>query len=359
MSYGHNPPPGQPYGQPYGAPQPYGQPPQPGFPPGGPPPQHQPGPGQPPPGYGPQDSFRPPVPPPPGPTVPVFRKPALPVSSTHEIPGATVGKLIGDVLGVAIRPKGPPNPALATHSRQDAVAAMVQMADEAGADAVVGWRFETADLGPVIEVVAYGTAVTLRPARAIAAEEDTDDVLMVDDADEHLSVAPDSPLSPSVPVTQLATSDEPAGVDEHPTETSLEVTAPFTPPGMSPSASVPDPVPPAEESAWPVPAEPASTTSPSVPSWSDEAAPSWSTESDEPSPWAPPVPAAAEPAPAPRPEPGTWPFQSAEQSAPYGQQSSEPYGQQPEPPYGQQSAPPYGQEPQPLYGPPDTHEGNR
>ncbi|NLT29540.1 MAG: YbjQ family protein [Propionibacterium sp.] len=332
MSYGQNPPPGQPYGAPYGQPQPYGQPPQ---PPQGPghyqqPPQ-QPGQGYPPMPPQQQEGFRPPVPPPPAPSAPALRDQVLPVSSTDDIPGATVGKHIGDVVGVALRPKGPPNAGAATTSRQDAVEAMVRMADEAGADAVIGWRLETADAGPVWEIVAYGTAVTLRPARAMA-DDDEHDVLMVDDPDETIDPVEDDPAASER--AEVTGSD--GDVENH-SEPEPEPAALLSPSRPEPEVDEPEPTPEAPEG----------------PSWSDDApaeqpppldeAPAWSREQP------PAAPASSESAP------GAWPFQSAGQAEPYGQQqygqqSQQPYGQQSASPYGQQTSTPYGQEPAGPYG---------
>ena len=49
-----------------------------------------------------------------------------------------------------------------TESRQDAVNRLVEMAQAAGADAVVGLRFDCSEITQSLsEVAAYGTAVTL------------------------------------------------------------------------------------------------------------------------------------------------------------------------------------------------------
>ena len=51
-----------------------------------------------------------------------------------------------------------------TESRQDAVGRLVEMADAAGADAVVGLRFDCSEITQSLsEVAAYGTAVALVP----------------------------------------------------------------------------------------------------------------------------------------------------------------------------------------------------
>jgi len=49
-----------------------------------------------------------------------------------------------------------------TESRQDAVARMVEMSEAAGANAVVGLKFDCREITPALsEVAAYGTAVKL------------------------------------------------------------------------------------------------------------------------------------------------------------------------------------------------------
>ena len=64
-----------------------------------------------------------------------------------------------------------------TDSRQDAVSRMVEMAVAAGADAIVGLRFDCSEITQSLsEVAAYGTAVKLQPevgeiAEAVAEEQ--------------------------------------------------------------------------------------------------------------------------------------------------------------------------------------------
>ena len=58
-----------------------------------------------------------------------------------------------------------------TDSRQEAVARMVEMAVAAGADAVVGLKFDCSEITQSLsEVAAYGTAVKLVPGEDEAAE---------------------------------------------------------------------------------------------------------------------------------------------------------------------------------------------
>lgn len=168
-----------PYGQPqpYGAPQnPYGPPPQQG---GGGPGGAGPAPGQPPTGqpgqpygqgYPPQQGQWPaPV----APTRPTLVKRSMVVVTMDSVPGRAVTGVLGEVLGVVARSRDlppalrTPNPAdgyatMLTRSRQEAVDRLVEMATAAGADAVVGLRYDCSEITQSLsEVVAYGTAVTL------------------------------------------------------------------------------------------------------------------------------------------------------------------------------------------------------
>ena len=177
-------PPQQPYGQrqpqqPYPGQQgPYGQQ------PGQYPPQQQPygQPGQQGP-YGQQPGQWTPQP-------PALKQPAvvmrsLPVVTMETVPGRDISGVIGDVVGVVARTRelrpdlrgGNPVDGyvvMLTDSRQDAVARMVEMAMGAGADAIVGLRFDCSEITQSLsEVAAYGTAVTLVPVTSDAAETDS------------------------------------------------------------------------------------------------------------------------------------------------------------------------------------------
>jgi uncharacterized protein YbjQ (UPF0145 family) len=222
-NYGQQPPYGQtpygpqtPYGQPqqpqpYGRPAqaPYGQPQQPYGGPANPyaPPQPgqapgQPGQGQPyGQGYAPQQQWAP-QPPQAGP--PPIAKRALVVVTMDSVPGRVVSGVVGDVLGVVARSRELPrelrtaNPVegyaqVLTRSRQDAVDAMVAMAQAAGADAVVGLRYDCSEITQTLsEVSAYGTAVTLQPA-AEASTGTADEAASSSAPAEH---APVKPLDP-------------------------------------------------------------------------------------------------------------------------------------------------------------------
>jgi len=203
-NYGQQPPYGQnqpnPYGQQqpgqYGQPQqPYGQPPagrqpQPPYPgqqgpyaqqPGQYPPQQQQPYGQPAQGpYGQQPTQWTPQP-------PAMKQPAvvqrpLPVVTMETVPGREISEIVGDVVGVVARTRElRPDlrggnlidgyVVMLTDSRQDAVARMVEMAVAAGADAIVGLKFDCSEITQSLsEVAAYGTAVRLAPEKEEAAD---------------------------------------------------------------------------------------------------------------------------------------------------------------------------------------------
>lgn len=228
-TYGQQPPYGQPYGQPapYGQPQqPYGRPDQ--APYGTPPPYggqpnpyapnapQQPGPyapgGQPyGPGYGaPAPQWTP--------ARPQITSRAVIVVTVDSVPGRVVTAVLGDVVGVVARSRELPQAlrtgnaldgyaTMLTQSRQDAVDAMVQMAEAAGADAVLGVRFDSSEITQSLsEVVAYGTAVTLNPVAEDSGSEAAGEAgpAFGDPTDSPVQpLAPpdfDSPLPPDQPV---------------------------------------------------------------------------------------------------------------------------------------------------------------
>jgi uncharacterized protein YbjQ (UPF0145 family) len=196
--YGQNPP--NPYGQqqpgPYGQqPQQYGQPsagrqPQPPYPPQQGPYGQQPG------QYPPQQPYGQPGQGPYGqqptqwtPQPPAMKQPAvvqrpLPVVTMETVPGREISSVVGDVVGVVARTRElrpdlrGVNPldgyvVMLTDSRQEAVARLVEMAVAAGADAVVGLKFDCSEITQSLsEVAAYGTAVKLVGGEDDAAETD-------------------------------------------------------------------------------------------------------------------------------------------------------------------------------------------
>jgi uncharacterized protein YbjQ (UPF0145 family) len=107
---------------------------------------------------------------------PELIKRSIPVSTTETVPGRAVAEILGEVVGVVARARELPRElrtanaadsyvTLLTRSRQDAVGRMVEMATAAGADAVIGLRFDSSEITQSLsEVSAYGTAVKLRSA---------------------------------------------------------------------------------------------------------------------------------------------------------------------------------------------------
>lgn len=176
----------QPQG-PYGQPVQYGQRPQYGQQPP-PNPYQQPNP------YAGRD-FRQPPPQQPGPPTPPGQQPgpqqgpwvaqtpsrptvvprAIPVVTLESLPGREIAEIVGDVVGVIARSRDLPPElraggmeagyvSMLTRSRQEAVARAVEMAESAGADAIVGLRYDCSEITQNLsEVVAYGTAVKLVP----------------------------------------------------------------------------------------------------------------------------------------------------------------------------------------------------
>ncbi|HJY43212.1 MAG TPA: heavy metal-binding domain-containing protein [Propionibacteriaceae bacterium] len=104
----------------------------------------------------------------------VMQRP-LPVVTMETVPGREISSVVGDVVGVVARTRElrpdlrGVNPldgyvVMLTDSRQEAVARMVEMAVAAGADAVVGLKFDCSEITQSLsEVAAYGTAVKLVP----------------------------------------------------------------------------------------------------------------------------------------------------------------------------------------------------
>jgi uncharacterized protein YbjQ (UPF0145 family) len=95
------------------------------------------------------------------------------VVTLDEVPGRQITEVLGEAIGVVARTRelrpdlrgGNPIDGyvtMLTESRQDAVARMVEMAEAAGANAVVGLKFDCSEITQALsEVAAYGTAVKL------------------------------------------------------------------------------------------------------------------------------------------------------------------------------------------------------
>ena len=105
------------------------------------------------------------------------------IVTTDGIAGARIATTLGVVVGIAIRSRGVGGNIMAgldalgnggaldeyrddlAAIRREAFARMGREAGELGANAVVGVRFDTAEVGrEMVEVVAYGTAVVLQDA---------------------------------------------------------------------------------------------------------------------------------------------------------------------------------------------------
>ena len=103
------------------------------------------------------------------------------LATTDGIAGARIATNLGAVIGIAIRSRGVggnimagldalgDGSALAEYrddlaaSRREALARLAAEAEGIGATAVVGVRFDSAEVGrEMVEVVAYGTAVILQ-----------------------------------------------------------------------------------------------------------------------------------------------------------------------------------------------------
>jgi uncharacterized protein YbjQ (UPF0145 family) len=105
------------------------------------------------------------------------------IATTDGIAGTRTATTLGIVVGIAIRSRGVGGNIMAgldalgdgsaldeyrsdlAAIRQEALARMTAEADGLGANAVVGLRFDTAEVGhEMVEVVAYGTAAVIQDA---------------------------------------------------------------------------------------------------------------------------------------------------------------------------------------------------
>ena len=104
--------------------------------------------------------------------------PAIPVSTSFDINGSS-GTYVAPAFGVIVRSAGFSRNLVGNfkslkrgditefsgtleEARQHAVARMVEHAQGMGANAVIGMRFDSSDVADgLVEVVAYGTAVTI------------------------------------------------------------------------------------------------------------------------------------------------------------------------------------------------------
>lgn len=99
------------------------------------------------------------------------------VTTTENIPGMRVTRVIGEMFGLTVRTRGVGGniaaqfrglaggevksyTKLLEDARREAVDRLVQSATAAGANAVVMMRFDSSEMGQTMsEIVAYGTAV--------------------------------------------------------------------------------------------------------------------------------------------------------------------------------------------------------
>ena len=103
------------------------------------------------------------------------------VSTTFDVPGMRINRFCGSCFGVVVRSMGfakgigasfkalaggevTQYTRLLEDSRRHALDRMVQNAQVLGANAVLGMRFDSSEIGQSLtEIVAYGTAVVVEP----------------------------------------------------------------------------------------------------------------------------------------------------------------------------------------------------
>lgn len=107
----------------------------------------------------------------------------LQVSTTFDIPGTRISRYCGSCFGVVVRSMGfakgigasfkalaggevQQYTKLLEDSRRHAMDRMVQNAQLLGANAIIGFRFDSSEIGQSLtEIVAYGTAVVVEPTQ--------------------------------------------------------------------------------------------------------------------------------------------------------------------------------------------------
>ena len=103
------------------------------------------------------------------------------VTTTFELPGVRAAKSLGLVRGIIVRSRGAVGnffaafqmffggnisvyASMCERARADAYDLMIRHAEELGANAVVGVRYDATDIAPgVTEVLCYGTALQVVP----------------------------------------------------------------------------------------------------------------------------------------------------------------------------------------------------
>jgi uncharacterized protein YbjQ (UPF0145 family) len=90
---------------------------------------------------------------------------ALPITTTFDLPGARIVETRGSCFGLVVRSMGEVSQytELLEDSRRHAIDRMVENAQLLGANAIVGMRFDSSEIGnSLTEIVAYGTAVVVQ-----------------------------------------------------------------------------------------------------------------------------------------------------------------------------------------------------
>lgn len=92
----------------------------------------------------------------------------FPVATTESVDSRTVTGYLGLAMGLMVSPhsssSGDADVTQRTEDRHEAVRRLIESAKALEADAVVGLRFDTVRSGTdTVEVLAYGTAVSLAP----------------------------------------------------------------------------------------------------------------------------------------------------------------------------------------------------
>jgi uncharacterized protein YbjQ (UPF0145 family) len=106
----------------------------------------------------------------------------MPVSTRFDLPGMTVRRSLGSCFGLVVRSMGfsksisasfrqlragevPQYTELLEDSRRHAIDRMIDNARLLGANAILGMRFDSSEIGgQLTEIVAYGTAVVVEPS---------------------------------------------------------------------------------------------------------------------------------------------------------------------------------------------------
>ena len=106
------------------------------------------------------------------------------ITTANDLPGYEVTETLGEVFGLIVRSRNIGSQIGASFkslvggelkgmtkalvdSRQQVIDRMVEEAEAKGANAIVGMRFDTSEMGDTwTEIVAYGTAVKTRRARS-------------------------------------------------------------------------------------------------------------------------------------------------------------------------------------------------